>query len=142
LKQRLSSKLILEKIISVILFTAVIGMCFKSNHELLLIAVPILGVIDYILFYLPTQVEFDDFSVFIKTKDGVITVPYRQVTMLKLTGLSIGSKNIWKIKYYDKGREKTARFYPRNYSNTLGDFIKLLRTRNPNTKFISFSWSF
>jgi predicted secreted protein len=99
-------------------------------------------VIDYILFYLPNHIDFDDNNIFIKTKEGIITVPYQQVTMLKLTGLSIGSKNIWKIKYYDNGREKVARFYPRNYSNTLGDFIKLLRSRNPNTQFISFSWSF
>ena len=142
MKQRLSSKLILEKIISVILFATVITFCFKSNHELLLIAVPIICAIDYILFYLPDVIEFDEFGIYIKTKEGLIPVPYQQVTTLKLTGLSIGSKNIWKIKYYDKGREKTARFYPRNYSNTLGDFIKLLRSRNPNTKFISFSWSF
>jgi hypothetical protein len=139
-RKRLSSRLVAEKIITVVLFTAVLGLCIKTDRGLLIIALPIMAVIDYAVFYLPQRIEFDDDTVFITNGKETIAVSFRQITMLKITWISLGSKTVWKLKYIAAGRERSARFYPRNYADTLAPFIQLLKAKNPNAKFVS--WSF
>ena len=121
------------------LFVGIVTFCIESARGLLLIALPILAAVDYAIFYLPDKIEFDDEMVYIKTRKETLAVPFRQLTMLKITWISIGSKNVWKLKYIARGRERSARFYPRNYADTLAPFIQLLKAKNPNAKFTSWS---
>jgi len=123
-----------------VLFVGVVTFCIESARVLLLIALPILAVVDYAIFYLPDKIEFDEETVYIQTGKEALAVPFQQLTMLKITWISIGSKNVWKLKYVAGGRERSSRFYPRNYADTLAPFIQLLKTKNPNAKFVS--WSF
>ncbi len=119
------------------LFAAVIGLCIKTDKALLLIAIPILAVIDYAIFYLADKIEFDDDTVYIKSSSETVAVPFQQVTTLQITWISIGSKNVWKIKYVSGGKERSARFYPRSYADTLAPFIQLVKAKNPNARFVS-----
>ncbi len=135
----MSSRLIVEKVFSLVLFVGIVTFCMESARGLLLIALPILAVVDYAIFYLPDKIEFDDETVYIKTGKETLAVPFQQVTMLKITWISIGSKNVWKLKYIAGGRERSARFYPRNYADTLAPFIQLLKAKNPNAKFTRWS---
>jgi hypothetical protein len=133
----LSSKLGIEKAIFFILLAWVLIFCVKHYPQLLYIAAPVFIFLEYILYYLPNKVEFDNENIFIKRKKGEERVAIKDIYLVKITAIGIGHKSIWKIKYSNYNGEGVARFYPRNVSSSFGDFLKLVKAANPKAEFKS-----
>jgi len=129
----LSSKLIIEKTIFFLLLATVLTFCAAHYPELLFIAVPVFIFLDYLVYYLPDKIEFDNEHLFIKRKTGEECIDLKHICLVKMTGLSIGRKNIWKIKYSNYNGDGIVRFYPGNVSS-FNDFIKLVRAANSNVE--------
>jgi hypothetical protein len=104
-------------------------------------AIPIIVGISYIVFYLPDNIEFDNEKIYIKRWNGSYTIDLKNIHMIKMTGLSIGHRNIWKIKYIVNNEENAARFYPRYFSSAFDDFVAQVKSKNPKVELIRFSWS-
>jgi hypothetical protein len=133
-RRALSSRLTGEKIVFFILLVTVLLFCIKHYPELLLIAAPIFIFLDYLLYYRPNRIEFDDNYLFIKRKKGEEIVALKDVYLVKSTAWGIGFKTIWKMRYYNRNGEGTARFYPRKRSQGFGDFVRQLRLKNPKVE--------
>lgn len=130
----LSSRLRVEKTIFFILLASVLIFCAEHYPELLFIVIPVFILLDYLLYYLPDKVEFDNEYLFIKRKKGEERIALKDIYLVKATGLSIGHKSIWKIKYLVYNGQGAARLYPRNLSSSFNDFIKLVKAANPGAE--------
>jgi len=99
-----------------------------------LIIAKILFVI-FLVFYLPDKIEFDNSNMYIVSKKGKKEVSLGNITGIAVTRLSLNnSLYLIKIKYYYRGDEYTARFYPRRFSKSLNDFKNNVRNKNPRAK--------
>jgi hypothetical protein len=122
-----------------ILMAGILIFCFKGSPELLIIAVPILIALDYVIFYLPSRVEFDEESIFIrKGRDPEFLVPLRNVRLIKSLWLNIGFHNLCKITYVLNGKQMRVYVYPRAFSSTNADFVKQLKSKNPGVEIKGF----
>ena len=130
----LSNNLIVEKIIFFVLLVTILLFCVKHYPELLLIAVPIFIYLDYLIYYRPNQIEFDDNQLFIKRKKGEEIVALKDVYQLRSTAWRIGFKKIWKLRYYNRNGEGNAWFYPRKGASGFEDFVEQVRGKNPKVE--------
>jgi hypothetical protein len=135
----LSSKLGIEKAVFFILLALVLIFCTAHYPELLLIAIPIFILLDYLLYYFPDKVDFDNEHFYIKRKKGEERVALKDIYLVTRTGVSIGHKSIWKVKYINYNGEGVVRFFPRNISSSFDDFIKLVKEKNPGVEVKNFS---
>lgn len=126
--------MLVEKIITVVLSVSAFIICLDSSPRLLVFVMIGFVLLEYVLFYLPNKIEFDEQKIFIKRKKEQEEIEFRNVYLLKMTGLRIGSRTIWKIRYNCNRKEGVARFYPNNYSSNLSEFVALLRKQNPRVE--------
>ena len=123
-----------EKTLFLILLGMVLTFCLKHYPRLLFAAAPVFIVIDYLIYYRPDRVEFDNAHIFIKRKTVYEQVALNDIYEIKMTGLGIGVKTIWKIRYADHRGNGVAWFYPRYFSQGLKEFVDAVAVKNPNAK--------
>lgn len=123
-----------EKIITIILTASAFIICLDASPRLLVFVAIGFVLLEYILFYLPSNIEYDERHIFIQKKKESQAIAFRNVYQLKMTGLRVGSRTIWKIRYNSDRKEGVARFYPRNYSSNFSEFVNLLRQQNPRVE--------
>jgi hypothetical protein len=134
-RKSLSGNLLVEKTAFFILIALILIFCIKHYPEVLIIAIPAFIAIDYLIYHLPDTIDYDDNNIFIKRKKGELVVPLKDICLVKVTWLSIGHRNIWKIKYVNCNIEGIVLFYPRYFSSSFDDFIKQVKTNNPKAEF-------
>jgi hypothetical protein len=130
-RRALSSRLIGEKIVFFILLIVVLLFCIKHYPGILFVAVPVLVCLDYLIYYRPNYIEFDDDRLFIKRKKGIESVALKDVYLVKMTLWGIGTKSLWRIKYSTPGKDGVVRFYPRANKANLVEFMTLVKACNP-----------
>ena len=141
----LSGKLIFDKIIISAIAVFFLLICFNyypQSLDLILTFIPIIFGIGYITFYLPDYIEYDENNIYVRRRNSNFTIPLEDIYMVKMTMLSIGHRNIWKIKFISNGIEGDARFYARYFSSSFEDFISKAKSQNPKIVINNFSWSF
>jgi hypothetical protein len=138
-RKRLSGKIITEKIIAMVLVGGILLLCFKTSADLLLIGVPIAIALDYMVFYLPSHVEFDDERIFIRKKSAPeLVVSLNNITLVKAMHWSIGFHTLFKITYWINGKQMRIYLYPRAFSSILPDFVNQLKTKNGSVEIKGF----
>ena len=133
-RKALSGSLTVEKIVFFILLVTVLLFCVKHYPELLLITVPIFMYFDYLIYYRPNYIEFDDDHLYIKRKKGEEIVALKDVYQVKSTAWGIGFKKVWKLQYYNRNGQGKAWFYPSDGALGFGEFVKQLREKNANAE--------
>jgi hypothetical protein len=131
-RKALSSRLLTEKILFFLLLAWILIFALKHYPELLWIAVPVFIYFEYMIYYRPSQIEFDGENLFIKKKRGEEFVALMDIYLVSNTHFGIGYKSIWKVKYLNNKGGGVARFYPRKLSSGFDDFIKFLKAVNPD----------
>jgi hypothetical protein len=137
---RLSNSLIIAKIVLVFILIWLGKMVEFLNAEVLILVIIILGFILYRTFYLPHKIEFDDDYMYVNRKDGKQEVNLKNVICVARTRFSIRN-NLYKVKYYYKGDEYIARFYPRYFSTSLDKFKDAVVKKNPDAE-VNLFWLF
>jgi len=144
-RNTLSSELIVEKSIiglSLVFFIFLVVNIHPSARIYFLWLVLVYAAIFYIAFYLPDTIEFDYENLYLIRKSGESTIPLKDIYMIKMTSISIGSRSLWKIKCKINGVEKAARFYNQwFFSSTFDTFCKRVKLMNPRLEVRKFSWS-
>lgn len=132
-RRTLSGNLVAEKIIFFLLLACVLIFGIKHYPQLLFIAGPIFIVLEYLIYYLPDKLAFDNECLFIKRKKGEEQVALKDIYLVRTTALNLGFKTIYKIKYSSRNGAGVTRFYPKSKPCT-NDFITLLKTANPRAE--------
>jgi len=143
--RQLSSKLIFDKIVVAAIILCLVFVFFKYkavNLDILLPAIPIVIGMGYLIFYLPDHIEYDSENIYISRHRRKFSIRLNDIDTVKLTMLSIGHRNMWKIKFTQNGIESNARFYTRIFSSTFKDFISKLKAENPSVDINKITWSF
>ena len=130
-RKALSSTLLTEKILFLLLLAWVLVFAAEHYPELLWIAIPVFIYFDYMIYYRPVQIEFDGGNLFIKRQRCEELVALNDIYLVSNTHFGIGYKSIWKIKYFNARGGGVVRFYPRKLSSGFDDFIKSLKAVNP-----------
>lgn len=129
----------MEKIIAMVLVGGILLLCFKTSADLLLIGVPIAIALDYVVFYLPSHVDFDEDYIFIRNnKAKEYAVPITNIKLIKALRWSIGFHTLYRISYWLDGKERRIYLYPRAFSSVLPDFINQLRAKNRSVEIKGF----
>jgi hypothetical protein len=132
-RTKLSNPLIVTKLVLLLVFVLLVRMIEVFDNKQLLILAIIFGFILYSTFNLPDKIEFDDDYMYVIRKDGVREVDLRNVFYIAKTRLSVNN-NLYKLKYYYKGTEYQAKFYPSYFSKSLDKFKNLVARKNPKAK--------
>ena len=128
----MSSRLLTEKVLFFLALAWILILALKHYPELLWIAIPAFVYFDYMLYYRPSQIEFDHEKLFIKRKKGEEIVAMKNICLVSNTHFGIGYKSIFKIRYKNSKIDGIVRFYPKKLSSGFDDFIKILKAVNPN----------
>jgi hypothetical protein len=145
-RKALSSKLIVEKIVillSLVVFLFIIAGTAPTVLQDLLWIVPIYVGVFYIVFFLPDGIEFDAENIYLKRRHHNYTIPLKDISVIKITGISIGYRSLWKLECKVNGIEGDARFYNRSYfSPAFNNFCNHVKLKNPKVEVRKFGWSF
>jgi len=135
-KIKLSNSLIVAKIMFVIFFLLFLLLIVHGFNPLIMLAgLFVFGTGYFQIFYLPDKIEFDSHSMYVVTGNGKREVSLGNITGIAISRLSLNnSLHLVKIKYYYKGDQFTARFYPRSFSRSLKEFKNIVKDRNPNAR--------
>ena len=129
---KLSNNLIITKIVLLIILVELFRMMELFNVKQLLVLVIIFGFVLYRAFDLPNTIMFDENFIYITGRDNR-EVSLKDITSLLRVKYSIHNK-LYKIKYYHKGSEYEAKFYPRYFSKSFDKFKQVVVNKNPGVK--------
>jgi Ca2+/Na+ antiporter len=139
-RTKLSNSLIITKICLLFVLVLLVRTAEYINKEVFIVLIIAYAFVLFKTFYLPDKIEFDDDYMFVKRNDEKREINLKDVVCIGRVRWSINN-NLHKIKYYYKGVECTAKFYPRYFSNSLDKFKSVLLNKNRRAKVDAF-WLF
>lgn len=100
-----------------------------------LVGLPIILLIGGFLMFLIKKlktIEFDETSLYIKSRQKTTTIPFEKIKSIKMIMIEINGANFYKIEYLSESNDlDSVRLLP---NNLFGQFISLVKQKNPNLK--------
>ncbi|MBS1528535.1 MAG: hypothetical protein JST19_23010 [Bacteroidetes bacterium] len=132
---QLSKDIIFQKVFTILLFAVIITVMISNTVNIpYVIGTLVIAIfLGYRTIYLADNIEFDNKNMFVRTRNDEVAIDLADVYAIKLTLAHLNRQRMWKIKYRINGVDKAARCYP-NYSPGLEEFIRNVKSRNPDVK--------
>lgn len=135
IKKQLSSNLIAEKIVFAIALIIIIFFLIAIPEIptlFPLIALIFIGYGIYTIYFVVSNISYDDSYVYIKNRKQDKVVELKRIIQIKLTPYKGSWRQQWKIKYLENGMEESLFFYLKYGLISLRPFIKIVKSQNPS----------
>ena len=141
-QQQLSSNLIVEKTIPIIII--LITLLFWIGVDGLPIIIPSIAFIFaiycfYNIFFIVSNVSYDDNNIYIKNRKIVQTISLEYITAIKLSPYFGSFRNKWRIKYIKGGQEYSIFIFLKFGLISLNQFVKIIKSKNPSVDIVHIS---
>jgi phosphoglycerol transferase MdoB-like AlkP superfamily enzyme len=141
-RQELSSNLIVEKTIPIIVI--VIVLLFWIGTDGMPFLIPLLAFIFaiycfYNILFVVSKASYDENYLYIKKRNVNQTINLEDITAIKLSPYFGSFRNKWRIKYIENGQERSIFIFLKYGLISLKPFVKLVRTKKPSVDVVYIS---
>ncbi len=131
--KQLSSNLLAEKIVIItgFLLSTLVYLIIPDFLILYLIVLIFIGLSVYSVYFLVSNISYDENYLYLKQKKEQKTVELNNIIQIKITPHWGSWRRMWKVKYVENEKEGNLYFYLKYGYFTLNPFIKQVKLKNP-----------
>jgi hypothetical protein len=132
-RKQLSSNLLAEKIVQVIVLLLIVFLWTVVLQAMVFFIVFLIlwSYSVYVVYFLAKNVSYDESNLYIKIRNQEKVIDLKNITQIKLVPRSGSWRRLWRIRYLNNNQEQSVLLLLRYGIFSLRQFVKVVKIKNP-----------